>query len=79
MPVPRRSSPQNTPKYLLDRIDYELYAAMGAIGRLKESLGPDAAEFAVDVPKELKDLQYRFKTALRRFRQLTSLPASSWS
>ena len=78
MSVPRRSSLQNTPKYLLDRIDYQLYAARATVGRLKESLGPDAEDFGINAPKEIKDLQYRFKTALRHFRKLASLPSSTW-
>jgi Na+-translocating ferredoxin:NAD+ oxidoreductase RnfC subunit len=79
MPARSNRKPKITPKYLLDRIDYQFYAASTGLKRLKISLRPDSQDFQIDVQKEIKHMKYRFDSLLKRLKQLAALPKSSWT
>jgi hypothetical protein len=73
MPARSKRKPKITPKYLLDRIDYQFYAASVALRRLKIAFGPDSQDFKIEIQKEIKQLGYRFQTLRRRLKQLAPL------
>jgi hypothetical protein len=74
MPAHRNREPTLTPKYLLDRLDYQLYSASAALKRLKIAFGADSQDFKIDAQKEIRELERRFQTLRRHLRQLAALP-----
>lgn len=78
--MPARSNRKSkiTAKYLLDRMDYQFYAASTGLKRLSISLRPDSQDFQIDVQKKIRQMKYRFDILLKRLKQLAALPESSW-
>jgi hypothetical protein len=74
MPVRRNRKPTPTPEYMLDRLDYQLYAAWAAVKRLKIAFGSDSRDFKVDPQKEIRQLERRFQTLRRHLKQFAALP-----
>jgi hypothetical protein len=77
MPARSNHKPKITAKYLLDRMDYQFYAASTSLKRLKMSLRPDSQDFQIDVQKD-RQMKYRFDILLKRVKQLAVLPESHW-
>ena len=75
MPQPSRKKPKITPKYLLTRIDSQLFAAGYYLRRLRYSLEPHSEGFHV---KELRELEKRTRAALKHIARLKTLPRSAW-
>ena len=73
MPARRKTKAKLTPKYLLDRLDYQLYAASAAVKRLNIAFGADSQDFKIDVQKEITALERRFQTLRRHLKQLARL------
>jgi hypothetical protein len=78
MPARSNRKPKITAKYLLDRMDYQFYAASTGLKRLSISLRPDSQDFQIDVQKEIRQMKYRFDALLKRLKQLAALPESNW-
>jgi hypothetical protein len=74
MPARRNRKPTLTPEYLLDRLDYQLYAASAAVKRLKIAFGSDSQDFKIDAQKESIQLERRFQILRRRLKQFAALP-----
>lgn len=78
MSKPQRRKAAITPKYLLDRLDFQLYTAAAGVRRLKTSLDASRQDFGTDRVLELRELNRRVLVIRRRLRALCALPQTAW-